>query len=263
VSRLIIPFPITASKVRALKKSTLKKLMIPISANPPSYENRGISGVNPNGPTPNDGDNPIWPWPPPAQPPTEAAYINYLLSGENGLDTTFASLKAALLAMAGAWGDFPAGAYSIYGATNYWNCYHLGEYATADMSLGRGLAKNTTGSPQPYFIARQQLYFPPTPGWAAPVGGVETLVSITGLTYSEINAGIILPNQVIGLGQDINLPFPNTSFYPVTSRGNSVLCADMYFALIGVAPLMWINQRMGITMLTGAWGEQYVLSTGI
>lgn len=105
-----------------------------------------------------------------------------------------------------------------------------------------GLAKNTTGVTQGYFIARYQSI--QLSGGSPAFQGTAPNAFPSGVTYTKYiltleSTGVIQPNQVIGKGQDIDLPVPSTDAAPLYDMGNSPRLRDYYFAVIGEDPSTW------------------------
>ncbi len=114
-----------------------------------------------------------------------------------------------------------------YGCVNGWSV----GIPYGQMTFYRGLAKNTTGYQQAYYIGRYRE----TIGLEnSPL--VNSGVTVTVKQIDLISCGIILPDQVIGIGADIDLPFPDSHGFPETEFGRSVLSTDFYFAVIGSNP---------------------------
>lgn len=114
---------------------------------------------------------------------------------------------------------------------NGWTIF-LNASSEINITLSTGLAKNTTNSPQPYFIGRVRVcnFIPNAPGPV--VSGVTTTLQV----LEMVSSGIIQPNQVIGIGQDIALPFPSSNPFPFIELGNNVVIGEAYFAVIGQDP---------------------------
>lgn len=106
-----------------------------------------------------------------------------------------------------------------------------------------GLAKNTTGLPQLYFICH---YRGATRDYTGSGGTGYTGVGGTGypspfpagVPFTKyilelISVGFILNNQVIGIGQDIDFPYPSSNPGSFINLGNVLCGADFYFAVIG------------------------------
>ena len=175
--------------------------------------------------------------PPPYFPTSyasDAAGFSMNFIGDGG--AAYTTAKTAQIGTPPTWGSLP-------GASNPWaqNGWQIGGGFTYTVDCG--LAKNTTGVVQPYFIARQQS----TSSAASPafvnssgnLAGWPSGVVVTVYTLALISAGYIEPNQVIGLGQDINLPFPPDPTQPFAELGNQSLTGDLYYAVIGQDPANW------------------------
>lgn len=150
------------------------------------------------------------------------------------------ALKSSIVSYP-SWGDIGAAASP---ARNGWVCAKF----IRTFIVGVSLAKNTTGVDQPYFIARVRIgsYISAYPYINA---GVSTLYQSVLLDSS----GIIHPNEVIGMGQDIEIPFPPD---PTENYGNNFIHEDNYYAVIGVDPSKWASDTLGLP-----FGELYFVTT--
>lgn len=140
-----------------------------------------------------------------------------------GVDFSGVDLSFSTTTSASTYGPIRLGLVN-YDCVNGWN-------KSGGLVIYRSLAKNTTGVQQVYYIGR---YRGTIGAYSSPK--VTTGVTTTTAIIDLISVGLIEPNQVIGTGADIDLPFPTSTAYPETELGNSVLNIDFYFAVIGKNP---------------------------
>ena len=120
---------------------------------------------------------------------------------------------------------FPSAPFGI-GAVNGWM------NSGAGISMCRGLAFNSSGVDQAYWIGHKRV----TAGGDSFFSGIRTVPSGVTFTVSQtdfVSAGIIRPNGIIGIGQEIDLPFPTTNPFPYINLGNTIVTQDYYFVIIG------------------------------
>jgi hypothetical protein len=106
--------------------------------------------------------------------------------------------------------------------------------------INRGMAINTSGCDQIYWIGRRQATYNVTTV-VNPSGSYEVRLVNAGVTYTVsqtdfVSSGIIKNNQVIAIGGDIDFPFPTTNPFPYITLGNAPVIQDYYFVVIGSNP---------------------------
>lgn len=167
-----------------------------------------------------------------------AVYYFQLFSSVYGND--YAAQKAALLASGFDWAS---GGFSVTVGFPSFPCVNgWGPIPSAAplVPLCLGLAKNSSGSGQPYFIARyrqaqKSLYSTDGHGRIYPAG-----ITLTRFILEVISSGTIADGLVIGTGADIDLPFPTTFLTDYNDLGNSLQECDYYFPIIGLTAAEWI-----------------------
>ena len=102
--------------------------------------------------------------------------------------------------------------------------------------LYRGMAKNNSGVSQPYYIGRYRFCSSLVPSVQFGQRFIPAGVVTTTRKVELVSSGTILNGKVIGIGQDIDLPFPTTNPYPYAELGNNAVIGDFYFAVIGSTP---------------------------
>jgi hypothetical protein len=100
-----------------------------------------------------------------------------------------------------------------------------GSIGGAQGSVSVGLAKNTTGSYQPYFIGQFQA------GMSNISGDLKSSLSI-------VQSGICRPGDIIGIGGTI-AGFPNFPKFTLTTTPITYLTCNFYFTIIGQTPVPW------------------------
>ena len=184
----------------------------------PSYEQTSASAA---------GSDPV-PAPPELTLPmaTEYDYVNGIFSPGVGSGAAYAVAKAAAGPPSG-WGTIPA---SSGFAFNGWSIGNWGAWSV-QFHVYYGLAKNTTGFPKPYFLAHLRSA-------SSDAHSPQVVSGITTFIYelSIISTGIIQPNQVIGAGMDIELPFPSPDAWPLNKEENAAILVDFIFAVIDQDP---------------------------
>jgi len=111
-------------------------------------------------------------------------------------------------------------------------------YGGNGLTLNRGLAINQTGAPQGYWIGRKRDYASVQSLANAGSGFYETRLINAGVTYTVsqidlIQTGTIENGKTIGIGCDIELPWPSSNPFPYINSGNNIVISDYYFAIIG------------------------------
>jgi hypothetical protein len=161
-----------------------------------------------------------------------ATPFDFIQAESPGLGGFQAQMAAAVAALpTPVWGSLPAVTSPAFTG---WGCV-VGA-GTCGCSLFQALAKNTTSIPLPYFVYRWQFgnedFYDDDTG----TSGVVTGVTYTTSLISIVQIGMILPGQVIGPGQTINIPFPGTCPLPLQNLGNTSFNGDQYTAVIGQDP---------------------------
>ena len=249
---------LTNSTLHKMQESTLKKLRLAALVGSAQYEgiNYGIPGpANPPGTSdwynlPNNFDDNV-----PYSTPAAAllAKTTEWTSSGGGTDfSTWASDWAAFQAAGYTFATMPynEGILSPGPPGNGAQCgqgWTIGDQLLIAAGTVVGMAKNNTASSLPYFIIRSQTGF----GIIGTDIGNARPICDSGVTYTEsINTiygvGILLAGQVIGWGQDVNLPFPDTDPSDFTDIGNTILVEDIYIPVIGIDPGIWFNHYSGV-----------------
>ena len=149
-----------------------------------------------------------------------------------------------LIAQAYTAGSAPPGCMSQVVGWHGWSIF------ANSIWLFRGRAKYTTPTVATYWIGRCREYFTSAEG--APFLPVQPGTQLQRVVELISPIGVLGMNQV--LGDDIPIPFPDTSPFPLNDSGSEIstpLISDYYFAVVGIDPAAW-----------SAWAETFGHSFG-
>ncbi len=173
------------------------------------------------------------PVPPLLNPTPYATSFDFFYYWNNSYTSPDVAATFAAAAAAGftspAWGTIPPTA--VLRAENSWQIFN--QNAQYSMFCTTGLGKNSTASPKSYFVALYKVGVQQNSPFVA--SGVTTLQYSLTLTDS----GTINPGQVLGAGQDINLPYPGDAAWPLNLDTNSAIIRESYFGVIDQDPTVW------------------------